>query len=143
MATPHGTRSHTSLPVCPCPSLGSPGIPGSHRASSQAGALLNHRAPEKLISQHCSGTGECSQLHGGVRKPSSTCSPGSHRLGQGTGAQFPTVPCHRNALPTSIARADLTWLRSESLLGSALVRVEPWRRTALSLPYCFFHSGTP
>lgn len=43
-ATPHSTRSHTSLPACPCPSPGSPGIPGNHRASSQAGALLNGRA---------------------------------------------------------------------------------------------------
>ena len=55
-----------------------------------------------LVSLHCSGTGKGSQRHGGVRKPSSACSPCSHRFGQGTGAQLLTVPCHRNALPASI-----------------------------------------
>lgn len=42
-----------------------------------------------------------------------------------------------------MAPADLPGFRSESRLGSASVRAEPWRRTTVSFPYCFFHSGAP
>lgn len=40
-----------------------------------------------------------------------------------------------------MALADLTWFRSGSLLGSALVRVEHCRRRAASLSYNCFHSA--
>lgn len=109
------------------------------RACSRAGALLNCRALESQ--QRWRSLSACT-AQGWVGAVSSmqACEsqvalahPATTELGQGTGARLLTVPCHRNALPTCIALADLTRPRPGSLFGSAPVTEEPWRRTLLFL----------
>lgn len=114
---------------------GDPGLPGNHRGSSQTDSLLKCRALEgwpcwRSLSA-CAAQGWVS-----TASPTGLCSPCSHRLGQGT-------PEHSSwmFLSTSMAPEDLTWFRSGSLLGSALVRVQHCRRRAASLCYCCFHSA--
>lgn len=127
-------------PHQPCLSLGSPGLPGNHRGSSQTDSLQNCecRALEGWL---CWRSLSACAAQGWVSTASSTELTLQPQIGMGDSGAFLNVPCHRNDLSTSMALADLTWFRSGALLRSALVRVEHCRRRAASLSYCCFHSA--